>query len=59
MVNIVFAFNFQMNFFPIFKGLKDASDSKMKKACFVGLLMCAVPYLTVGYLGFSMSGTKA
>jgi amino acid permease len=54
--NIIFAFNFQMNFFPIFKGLKDASDSKMEKACLVGLVGCAVPYLAVGFIGYSMAG---
>ena len=59
MVNIVFAFNFQMNFFPIFKGLKDPSDSKMQKACFLGLVQCAIPYLTVAFLGYSMAGDDA
>ena len=56
MVNLCFAFNFQMNFFPIFKGLKDPSDSKMAKACFVGLIQCAIPYLTVAFLGYSLAG---
>ena len=56
MVNIVFAFNFQMNFFPIFKGLKNPSDIKMQKACFLGLVQCAVPYLTVAFLGYSLAG---
>lgn len=59
LANIIFAFNFQMNFFPIFKGLKDASDSKMEKACLVGLICCAVPYLTVGFIGYSMAGDNS
>lgn len=56
LANIIFAFDFQMNFFPIFKGLKDASDSKMEKACLVGLICCAIPYLTVGFIGYSLAG---
>lgn len=56
LANIIFAFDFQTNFFPIFKGLKDASDSKMEKACLVGLICCAVPYLMVGFLGYSLAG---
>lgn len=48
-----------MNFFPIFKGLKDPTDSKMAKACFIGLVQCAIPYLTVAFLGYSLAGSKS
>lgn len=57
--NIVFAFDFQMNFFPIFKGLKDPTDKKMEKACLVGLIGCAIPYLTVGFIGYSLAGDNS
>ena len=57
--NLVFAFNFQFNFFPIYKGMQDVTDSRMKMACLSGLIGCAVPYLTVGFIGFSMVGIGA
>ena len=41
-----------MNFFPIFKGMKDANDKKMKKAVLVGLTFCLFAYLLVGILGY-------
>jgi amino acid permease len=53
---LFFAFNFQFNFFPIYKGMKDVTDRKMQFACFTGLLGCAIPYIIVGYLGFAMVG---
>lgn len=56
--NIIFAYNFQFNFFPIFKGLKDPSDSKMAKATLFGLIGCAIPYLTVGFIGYSLIGSQ-
>ena len=54
--NILLAFSYQMNFFPIFKGMKDANDKKMKKAVFVGLSFCLFAYLLVGLLGYDFVG---
>lgn len=31
----------------------------MKKACFAGLVGCAVPYLTVAFIGYSLAGRDA
>lgn len=55
-VNIVLAFDFQTNFFPIYKSMKDVNDQKFAKACLLGIIGCAVPYLTVGFLGYSLVG---
>lgn len=55
-VNIVLAFNFQTNFFPTYKSMKDVNDQKFAKACLLGILGCAIPYLTVGFLGYSLVG---
>ena len=59
MVNFVFAFDFQYNFFPIFKALENPSDKRMLRACLVGLLECAIPYLTVGFLGYLLAGARS
>lgn len=56
MPNIILAFDYQMNFFPIYKGLRNATDSKMKIASIIGLGSCAASYLIVGLIGYSLSG---
>lgn len=53
---IIFALNFHMNFFPIYKGLKDATDRKMEKASIAGLSSTAIIYIIVGLLGYSIVG---
>lgn len=45
-----------MNFFPIYKGLKNPSDVRMKKASLMGLSATAVIYLIVGLLGYYKFG---
>ena len=57
-VNIVFAFDYQMNFFPIYKGMKDVTDKRFEKACLVGIIGCTIPYITVGMLGYSLVGNS-
>jgi len=52
LVNIPLAYSFQVNFFPIFKGLKNPTDQRMKQASLLGLIQCCIPYAIVGYLGF-------
>ena len=54
--NITFAYSYQVNFFPIFKGLHKPTDRRMRYASFIGLLHCGIPYITVGFLGYAMKG---
>lgn len=56
MPNIILAFDYQMIFFPIYKGLSNATDRKMNMASTVGLGSCAALYLLVGLIGYSLSG---
>lgn len=49
--NIMLALSYQMNFFAIFKGMKESRDSKMKKASLAGLLGCSFFYVIVGNMG--------
>jgi amino acid permease len=58
MPNIILAFDYQMNFFPIYKGLRDATDRKMNIASVIGLSSCAASYLLVGLIGYSLSGQE-
>ena len=54
--NILLSICFQINFFPIFKGMKDANDSKMTKASGFGIAFCVVVYIIVGILGYLYVG---
>jgi len=56
--NILMALSYQMNFFPIFKGMKNTNDHKMKMASLAGVSICAFSYLLVGILGYSLIGSK-
>jgi len=47
-----------MNFFPLFKGMKNSSDHKMKMASLAGVGICSTAYLLVGILGYSLIGSK-
>ena len=49
--NIMLALSYQMNFFPIYKGMKEARDDKMTKASLSGLLACSFFYILVGNMG--------
>jgi amino acid permease len=61
---IMLALAFQMNFFPIFKGIdnvnilgmRNASDSKMSKASITGIGICTVFYIIVGNIGYALYG---
>ena len=54
--NILLAFLYQMNFFPIYKGLNGASDKKMLNASLVGTIACFVIYTITGLLGYFSYG---
>lgn len=47
-----------MNFFPIYKGMKDATDAKMIKAVSMGLIFCLFSYLLVGILAYAYVGPE-
>ena len=55
--NLVLALAFQMNFFPVFKGMRNATDKKMTLATLTGVLVCSASYLTVGVLGYHLVHT--
>jgi hypothetical protein len=55
-VNIAFGYDFAFNFFPIFKGLRGATDKRMQRACFFGLLECAIPYVLMAFSGCFLTG---
>jgi amino acid permease len=46
-----------MNFFPVFKGMRNANDKKMTLATLTGLLVCSCSYLLVGILGYHLVHT--
>lgn len=54
--NIILALSYQMNFFPIYKGMKNSSDFRMKMSSLAGVGICAAAYLMVGILGYSILG---
>lgn len=52
--NLILALAFQMNFFPVFKGMRNANDKKMGLATLTGLLICSGSYLLVGIMGYHL-----
>lgn len=56
--NLLLALSYQMNFFPIFKGMKNGNDKKMVKASLAGIAGCGISYLVVGMLGYSLYGDE-
>lgn len=56
---LLLALNFQMNFFPIFKGMKNVTDKKMSMAALAGIGFCVCSYLLVGLLGYAYAGKEA
>lgn len=55
--NIMLALTYQMNLFPIFKGMKNVTDSKYAKASLAGISFCVFSYLLVGILGYDYAGS--
>jgi amino acid permease len=54
--NILLAFLYQMNFFPIYKGMKNSSDRKMLNASWTGCISCFFIYSSVSFLGYLTYG---
>jgi amino acid permease len=52
--NLILALGFQMNFFPVYKGMRKASDRKMSQATLAGILVCSASYLLIGILGYHL-----
>jgi len=57
--NVFFALGFQMNLFPIYKGMRKASDSRMSKAVFIAIVSCTLSYLIIGIMGYNYVGDSA
>jgi amino acid permease len=56
MPNLIFAYDYQTNFFPIYKGLRNATDKKMNLASAAGISACGASYLLIGMIGYSLAG---
>jgi amino acid permease len=52
--NLLLALSFHMNFFPVYKGLRNANDKKMAQATMTGITICSVSYLLIGILGYHL-----
>ena len=53
---IFLSLTFQQNFFPIFKGMRKASDRNMLLASVLGILISATAYALFGVLGYNLAG---
>jgi len=56
--NIILAFAYHMSFFPIYKGLKNSNDFRMRMASWSAIGFSFIAYLTVGILGYSLLGSS-
>jgi amino acid permease len=52
--NLILALGFQVNIFPVFKGMHRANDRRFAKACLTGILVCSASYLLIGILGYHL-----
>ena len=51
--NVLLALSYQMNIFPIYKGMRKASDSRMSNAVLVGIIFWTSAYLMIGIMGYN------
>lgn len=56
--NIILAISYQMNFFPVYKGMKNANDKKYTAATLSAVLFVIFAYALVGILGYDLVGSK-
>jgi amino acid permease len=54
--NIMLAYLYQMNLFPIYKGLRNPSDKKIQTLAFLSLFTCFFLYLSIGFFGYATFG---
>jgi amino acid permease len=52
--NLLLALSFHMNFFPVYKGMRNANDRKMSLATLTGIFVCSIFYLLLGILGYHL-----
>ena len=57
--NVLLAISFQANIFPIYKGMRKASDSRMSKVVLVRVIFCTSTYLMIGIMGYNYFGENA
>ena len=50
------ALNYQVNIFPIYKGMRNVSDRKFMWASLTGIGFCVFSYILVGILGYDYAG---
>ena len=53
---IILALSYHMNFFPVFKGMKNSNDQRISRAALAGVATCATCYAIVGTLGYHLAG---
>lgn len=56
--NVLLSVGFQLNFFPIFKGMKNVTDKKMGRAVACGISFCVCCYLLMGLMGYDYVGNN-
>ena len=56
--NLMLALSYQVNLFPIYKGMKDVNDKKYGFASLAGITFCIICYILVGLLGYYYSGAE-
>ena len=56
--NIILAFNFQFNVFPIYFSLQVVKPNNMMKATYFGVIFCGVVNIAIGVMGYLMYGDK-
>ena len=54
--NLILAISYQMNFFPIYKGMKNANDKKFTLSTLSAVLSVTTAYILVGILGYNLVG---
>ena len=54
--NLMLALSYQVNQFPIYKGMKNVSDKRYGFASLAGISFCVFCYILVGILGYDYSG---
>jgi amino acid permease len=52
--NLILALAFQMNYFPIYKGMRNANDKRMGQATLTAVSVCSTLYLVFGIMGYHL-----
>jgi amino acid permease len=55
--NMMLSLSYQVNIFPLYKGMRNVTDKKYGLASLVGLAFCVFSYLLVGILGYAYAGS--